>query len=62
MWIASWRFSLALSRDYEKEDEPRTLDGGDTERNVTPRQFLVLYDAEVVLGGGIICEAQHSVL
>lgn len=62
MWTASWRFSPALSRDYEKEDEPHALDGGDAERNITPGQFLVLYDAEVVLGGGIICEAQHSVL
>lgn len=62
MWIASWRFSLALSRDYEKEDEPRALNGGDAERNITPGQFLVSYHAEVVLGGGIICEAQNSML
>jgi tRNA-specific 2-thiouridylase len=32
------------------------------QRAVTPGQFLVLYEADVVLGGGIICEAQNSVL
>lgn len=32
------------------------------QRGVTPGQFLVLYEADVVLGGGIICEAQNSVL
>lgn len=53
---------MALSRDYEKEDEPRALNGGDAERNITPGQFLVSYHAEVVLGGGIICEAQNSML
>lgn len=62
MWTASWRFSLVLSRDYEKEDESRTLSDSGAERDLTPGQFLVLYDAEVVLGGGIICEAQHSML
>jgi len=51
-----------LSRDYEKEDESRTLSDSGAERDLTPGQFLVLYDAEVVLGGGIICEAQHSML
>jgi len=31
-------------------------------RAVTPGQFLVLYQADVVLGGGIICRVQNSVL
>lgn len=33
-----------------------------TQRGVTPGQFLVVYQADVVLGGGIICEAQNSML
>jgi tRNA-specific 2-thiouridylase len=32
------------------------------QRGVTPGQFLVLYQGDVVLGGGVICEAQNSVL
>lgn len=32
------------------------------QRGITPGQFLVLYEADVVLGGGIICEAQNYVL
>ncbi len=32
------------------------------QRDVTPGQFLVLYDGEVVLGGGVICKAQESML
>jgi len=32
------------------------------QRDITPGQFLVLYDGEVVLGGGAICEPQKSVL
>jgi tRNA-specific 2-thiouridylase len=33
-----------------------------SQRDITPGQSLVLYDGDVVLGGGIICEAQSSVL
>lgn len=37
--------------------------GFDTaQRDITPGQFLVLYRGDVVLGGGVICEAQNSVL
>jgi tRNA-specific 2-thiouridylase len=32
------------------------------QRGVTPGQFLVLYDGEVVLGGGAICKAQEPML
>jgi tRNA-specific 2-thiouridylase len=32
------------------------------QRDITPGQFLVLYDGEVVLGGGCICKAQGSML
>ena len=32
------------------------------QRDITPGQSLVLYDGDVVLGGGIICEPQNSVL
>lgn len=32
------------------------------QRDVTPGQFLVLYDGGIVLGGGIICSAQESML
>lgn len=32
------------------------------QRDITPGQFLVLYDGEVVLGGGVICMAQKSML
>ncbi len=32
------------------------------QRDITPGQFLVLYDGEVVLGGGVICKARQSVL
>nr|HID14641.1 tRNA 2-thiouridine(34) synthase MnmA [Anaerolineae bacterium] len=32
------------------------------QRDITPGQFLVLYDGEVVLGGGVICKAQESML
>jgi len=31
-------------------------------RDITPGQFLVLYDGEVVLGGGVICKTPKSVL
>ena len=32
------------------------------QRDITPGQFLVLYDGEVVLGGGAICTARQPVL
>jgi len=32
------------------------------QRDITPGQFLVLYDGKVVLGGGAICTAQKSML
>jgi len=32
------------------------------QRDITPGQFLVLYDGQVVLGGGVICKAQQSML
>ncbi|OQY23923.1 MAG: tRNA 2-thiouridine(34) synthase MnmA [Anaerolineaceae bacterium 4572_32.2] len=32
------------------------------QRDITPGQFLVLYDGEIVLGGGAICKAQESML
>jgi len=32
------------------------------QRDITPGQFLVLYDGEAVLGGGVICKAQESML
>jgi tRNA-specific 2-thiouridylase len=32
------------------------------QRDITPGQFLVLYDGELVFGGGVICMAQESVL
>lgn len=32
------------------------------QRDITPGQFLVLYDDDLVLGGGAICRAQKSVL
>jgi tRNA-specific 2-thiouridylase len=32
------------------------------QRDITPGQFLVLYEGEVVLGGGAICMAQESML
>ncbi|MDY7077125.1 MAG: tRNA 2-thiouridine(34) synthase MnmA [Chloroflexota bacterium] len=33
-----------------------------SQRDITPGQFLVLYDGKVVLGGGAICKAQRPVL
>lgn len=33
-----------------------------SQRDITPGQFLVLYRGDVVLGGGIICESQNSML
>jgi tRNA-specific 2-thiouridylase len=32
------------------------------QRDITPGQFLVLYDGEIVLGGGVICKSQRSML
>ncbi len=33
-----------------------------SQRDITPGQFLVIYDGEVVLGGGVICKARQPVL
>ena len=33
-----------------------------SQRDLTPGQFLVLYDGEVVLGGGVICKPQQPML
>jgi tRNA-specific 2-thiouridylase len=32
------------------------------QRDITPGQFLVLYDGDIVLGGGVICKAQQPVI
>ena len=32
------------------------------QRDITPGQYLVLYDGEIVLGGGVICESRQSML
>ncbi len=32
------------------------------QRDIAPGQFMVLYDGEVVLGGGVICKARQSML
>jgi tRNA-specific 2-thiouridylase len=32
------------------------------QRDITPGQFLVLYDGEVVLGGGAICRTRKPML
>jgi tRNA-specific 2-thiouridylase len=34
----------------------------ETQRDITPGQFLVLYQGEIVLGGGTICKVQKSML
>jgi tRNA-specific 2-thiouridylase len=33
-----------------------------SQRDITPGQFLVLYDGEIVLGGGVICKSQQFML
>lgn len=39
-----------------------TVHFSETQRDITPGQSLVLYDGNVVLGGGIICESRLPVL
>jgi tRNA-specific 2-thiouridylase len=43
-------------------DEQAVVRFDEPQRDITPGQFLVLYEGEVVLGGGVICEAQNPVL
>ena len=43
-------------------DERARVRFASPQRDVTPGQFLVLYDGEIALGGGVICKAQESML
>jgi tRNA-specific 2-thiouridylase len=43
-------------------EERATVAFDDPQRDITPGQFLVVYDGDVVLGGGVICTPQNSML